>query len=406
MAADFTRDFSAGFSLASERLNRNLREQELRSIEASRKLQERQIVQRMQLEMEQANLAIEARAETQKALMRAGVESAPFLNIPTPNGTMQVPNPMAKSPMLAITQNLVPVAAKYGGPEAAMSVMKDAFAMQQRGGVSPQIQTLTDPSTGRKVTMAQVGPNSWSIIQPEKENVPLSPFGKLQSDLRSAIQRGDTESAQQLRAKIDSEASSKGMSIRTNPDGTVEILQGGAQGEKLPSSAVGEAEKVANSASSFINTGKELIALAKAPNVGVIGNIKRISTRIVGQIAGEDMIQAGEEFDFAQAATFFRGAATRILKSDSQITEDERKSIIAALPSGGWLEAPTTVKRQAESAIRKVAESARRQINRAGVKMPTELMTPDEIAKGYNDGTLKISEEDAVRMMMNNIFDQ
>lgn len=225
---------------------------------------------------------------------------------------------------------------------------------------------------------------------------PASTIGKEISDYNNAVAMGDTEAAQMLKAAIMARGQKDGMAFKFDENGRIsEITQGpqGSGGSKPSTAIVSDAEKVANSAANLVNFGSDIIALAQDGNVGISGNLKRTYKELAGQFIDVD---AGDEFDFSQAVTFFKGSATKILRSDSQITEEERRAIISDLPSKGFLESPATAKQKAKTAIRRVAESARRQIKRAGVPMPFELMTVEdmeEIDKQFREG--KITREQA-----------
>ena len=236
-------------------------------------------------------------------------------------------------------------------------------------------------------------------VNPETGSVSLTQAPKRMLTPEEAQQRAQTlgmeASTMNAEGEVGFARPRAGEIIEVGPDGTTRIARGGA---KLPSSTIAKAEDVAVSAPTFLKTGQEIIRLANQNNVGVRGNIKRAWSQIVGQIYPE-MAEAGEEFDFAQATTFFKGQATKILRSDSQISEPERKSIVADLPSKGFNESDATAVRKAKGAMKRVADSARRQLMRAGVPLPVELKTPEEIAADTS-----LSEEQAVELILNSPF--
>lgn len=121
---------NSGANIMSDRLNRNLRLQELRSQQALRQLQEKHLAQQMEIELQEHENKVKARAETEIAMNRAQWESSPFImtsNPLNPTGpVLPIPNPKAKSKAQAMMDNLLPVAAKYGGPDAATKVMQAA----------------------------------------------------------------------------------------------------------------------------------------------------------------------------------------------------------------------------------------------------------------------------------------
>ena len=186
----------------------------------------------------------------------------------------------------------------------------------------------------------------------------------------------------------------------TLPDGT-RIAQGGGASGNQPASITTKAEQVVNSAASLMEFGHEIIETASQGNVGLSGNLKRLWAEFGGQ-AGT--VEAGPEFEFAQATTFFKAQAQQVLKSDHQMAEDERKMIISDLPSKGLKESDETAKKKARAAMRKVAESARRQAIRAGVPLPPQLMTYDEILDFGKQNNL--SEDEVIGLVRKSPFVQ
>jgi len=244
------------------------------------------------------------------------------------------------------------------------------------------------------------GPVLGELNQPRAGTVPgqASPIGKLVADYNALRNSGDAEGMQFAKAALIKAGQAEGVAMEFSDDGRLtSFTQGAVGGNKLPASTVARAEETANSAASFVQTGADIMRLAQPGNVGIPGNLNRLTKEFLGQYMD---VEAGDEFDFAQATTFFRGAAARLLRSDSQINKDERAEIVKNLPSDGLRESDETAKRKAKGAIKRVAESARRQILRAGRALPPELMTPDEIIAEVQAGKLtKQQAEDALHLL-------
>lgn len=346
------------------------------------------------------NLGIQAETTTQKA------QTAMRLNLVVPeiyrleNEFMQSPDGHA-SP--ALRQEVLNLSKQY--PEAFVGDMPGADLWRKMEAVPmfeqrmKRISEMEQKLQGTGTRIESVDPVTGRINLGQR-TMPgtLSTVGKEVADL-SALEATDPAAAARFRAAQAQRDLSKGETIRALPGGGFEIIRGAGAGDtKMPTSVVADAEAVANSAASLVQFGREIVNLAQPGNVGAAGNLKRL----FGEVAGQFMdVEPGDEFDFAQATTFFRAGATRVLRSDSQITNDERKQIISDLPSKGWVEADETAREKARHAMRRVAESAKRQIRRAGVTLPTELLTvddKDDIARMVREG--KLSVQDAKSALM------
>lgn len=268
-----------------------------------------------------------------------------------------------------------------------------------------RIKQLNDQLKGSGLYVQRLDERGRPVLgelnQPRAGTLPgqASPIGKLVADYNALRASGDVEGTQFAKAALIKAGQANGLNLEFSDDGRLTSLTQGTipEGGKIPASVIARAEEAANTAPAFIRTGRDIINLGVPGNVGIEGNIKRIGKELAGQFMD---IEAGDEFDFAQATTFFKGQATKVLRSDSQISEPERKSIVADLPSKGWLEADETARRKAKGAIRRVAESARRQIIRAGRLLPAELMTPDEIIADVQAGKLtKQQAEEALQLL-------
>lgn len=272
-------------------------------------------------------------------------------------------------------------------------------ALKRFGEAAPEgaIPQSVDLKSGRVTFMNE----------PRSANMPAAVIeAKQVTDLRRKISaEQDPTKRQDLELELNdllTQTSPAGTTTEVmGPDGNIlmRTSTGKNQNPGPPIQVRTKAEAVANKAASLISIGNQIIDLAKPGNVGAEGNLKRLGKEIAGQFMD---VEAGEEFDFAQATTFFKADAAQMLKSDSQITDAERKSIIKDLPGKGFIESDETAKKKAKLAIRKVAESARRQIVRAGVELPTQLMTPDEIIDKAAKG--EIPEDEAVKMVQRSPF--
>jgi hypothetical protein len=184
------------------------------------------------------------------------------------------------------------------------------------------------------------------------------------------------------------------------PDGT-EVTRvigrqpaGGAKGGPTVAQA-NKAEDAATAASNAAASALDVIKYAETGNVGLIGNVNRLAATLGGQVAD---IKPGTEFKYAQATDFLKAAAVKVLRSDGNISEAERKQVIANLPSTSVNESPATAREKALNISHIMAESARRQVLRAGRPLPPELMTEVEIRNSMDRGD--ITRDQAKELLM------
>lgn len=169
----------------------------------------------------------------------------------------------------------------------------------------------------------------------------------------------------------------------------------------VPQSVIAEAERKATAAVDSVHFANDVIKYSTSRNVGVLGNLNRLGTQILGQVMD---VKPGDEFKFAQAAGALKAAAVKTLRSDSNITETERKAIEATLPNITANESDESAKEKAKNIVYIIATSARRQIERAGQPLPRELMTAKELTELVK--AKKLSAREAAVILMESPFNR
>lgn len=158
MADNFLQGVQVGGNLVGSAMDRNMRMQELKSQAALRQLQERQLAQAIEMKMQENARQIQARAAANIAVNRAQWESSPMIMVPNPmgGGPIAAPNPMRKSKGQAIVDNLVPVAAEFGGPDAAAKILQaGALIGLREAQVADELETTRMRSQPRPVLPEQ-----------------------------------------------------------------------------------------------------------------------------------------------------------------------------------------------------------------------------------------------------------
>lgn len=133
--ADFTfdnmfRGFQTGLGIANSRFEHAARIQELKSQEALRQAQERQIAMHTAMLMEEKNRQIQFGADMQKAIHQTVLETSPVIPAPgAVGGVLPNPNPLPRD--RALLKNVGPVIGQYA-PEKFAPFVQDVAMMPYR----------------------------------------------------------------------------------------------------------------------------------------------------------------------------------------------------------------------------------------------------------------------------------
>lgn len=378
MPNEFLEGARLGASIASDRLNRNLREQELRSIEAARRLQERQVAQRLQLEMEQANLAIQYRADMQKAMTQTALETSPILPVPgSPFGV--IPNPNAISTDRALLKNVAPVIGKYEPSKLAPFVqdvammpyrLKAAEVMQSE---SPEIKTEVDPSTGKTVSFSRT-PRGWQRIPDD-----VASRQKLQNENQRKL--AAFKSALEARPDLIEFDANGVPAISPERYAEAAKLAGVESGTKS------QLEQQQIAGERVFRTGRKLMGLLEG-NVGVPGAIKRGLAQ-VGLDKAFGVENASDAIAAQTVGREFVAGIFKALRSDSNINKDEVSRLEAAAPDPTRLiTTPKVEKAKLLAILESAFETSRSNAQKMGTPITPMFLTLPEIEARIANGQL------------------
>jgi hypothetical protein len=175
-----------------------MRMQELKSQQAYRQLQERQLAQTLAVQMEQHDLEVQRRADMTKALARVAADTSEAIEVPVDGpptadgmapGTALIPNPQRMSVPDAYQKHVLPIISQYDKTGAVTgNVLADLARMRQEQ-FQPGFETVADPRTGREYSSFRSSRNSAQLVhQPEPVEFTDPNTGKPVG----AIQQGNT----------------------------------------------------------------------------------------------------------------------------------------------------------------------------------------------------------------------
>lgn len=251
--------------------------------------------------------------------------------------------PQAQAPV-QVPEGMVPDSITVGprGPSTTYKTKEEPF--------SPEARQITDPVTGKPITVIRTGPNAWREPRGEGEEISFT--------------------------------NDKGESFTIKRGGK----SSGAAGQ-MPAATVTRANESLLGARSANAIGRELIPLLTPMTIGPGGLAKRVVvTKGLANLLPS--LKAGAEIDVQSLATAYRADVQRALRVD-QMAEAERKEINAALPQDKAIfESPQSATRSIQNFNRMVASRARLAAQQAGLAIPPDLMTPTELRDAVRAGKL------------------
>lgn len=377
---------SIGAGIASDAMNRNLRMQELRSMQAMRQLQERQTAEAMRLQLEQANLATQYRADMEKAMQQTQLETSPVIPIPgSPFGV--APNPSQLSMDRALLKNVAPVIGKYNPDKLGPFVQDVAMLQYRQNAMQPEVKTVTDEATGDQVSMIRTGPNSWSRVP---ESAAKRQEQAFENQNRGKVLAFALKNAPEL-VEFDDRGQPKPM--------TEENYRIAAQRAGLTGATKTREEQKQTTGSTVFNIGKRLAPLLTQENTGVRGMARRAFDSIKGQL-GDD-VKISNASETVSVAKQFQSAMIKSMMSDSNIAEAERKKIESAMPApDAWFKSAQDARISLASALELMGTTSRAGAESLGKPIRSEWLTPVEIRDKL--ASKEISMEQARELMNNN----
>jgi hypothetical protein len=409
----------SGLALGRTMFDNAMRMQELKSQQAYRQLQERQLAQTLAVQMEQHDLEVQRRADMTKAWTRVMADTAPTFEMPvdgpptadgTAPGIALVPNPQAMALEDAMGKHVLPVIAQYDktGREAFDALAGIAKMKQDREQAlhQPGFEVAKDPRTGREYSVFRSSRNSSQLVhQPEITSLTDPNTGKPVSVIQTgnSIQKvGQDIEGRMLRvddikklkdapggAQLLEWDDAKGAFVlpAKNADAARKVLtdaHGITTGTRTALEATGE------SAEGLAETGRKLLPLINERTVGVRGELTRLAQR-----TGLSMVVPGlENPEVAEADAYgraFTAKVIRSLRSDGNINKDEVTRLESASNTISWT-TPNEAKARLAAFLDQSAVLARRSYSKLGKPPKDEFLTRDQIRDRVVSGELTAAE--------------
>lgn len=219
--------------------------------------------------------------------------------------------------------------------------------------------------------------------------------------MRDAEARGDQEVAALHKARLTKLTQSTGMTIKTNPDGTMELVQGpmaGAEGQLTKPNQTKVQASLKDSLEA-IDTSKELLKVISPSTVGARAAVENVVfDKVLAQkfpeLANKDRAKA------TVLASSLRSRVVRMNKTDGNISEKERGEILKAFPQiNAPLDSPENARNVVRESTQLAATHAVRDALALGVSIPKEAaMELDDktICRLYDAGVLTSEQAVAI----------
>lgn len=277
--------------------------------------------------------------------------------------------------------------------EQLIRLRNERAGVEGLGGVS----IVTDPLTGEQKTYVRESTGTIAPFQKTDPNKPQSTMGKLIADRNAAVQAGDREAVAAFDAEIKMRQTKDGFAITTNPDGTVTVTQG-KQSDLTPTNQT-RVQQGLSGALQTIDTANRLEPLIDNETVGVQAFAESwIKDRILAQRFPN--MASKKRANAETLVAELRASAVQELKTDSNITEAERKQILEAVPDiNAPIDSPARAKDlvagiRRMSAIRAVVSAGK--LKQPMPKAAAQLISPTELKRLVDTGV--ITKEQALEI--------
>lgn len=399
MAGEILQGFQVG-------LNASLRIQELRSQEAARKARERAVAQEMALVMEQRNTQIQYRADMAKAIGSAQMLSSPTVPVFGPNGAIgRVENPNPLSTEDAAFQNILPVVAKYEPdkvPEVLRGIATAKYQQDQRQDFTPTAGTV-QVQDGRTIPYVKTSPRSAQLVgESSIETITDPSTGRPISGVRTAA-GGFKPLPQDIGARQQT-----AWALKNAP----ELMKLDDQGRAyLPPESFNEAARRSglgqdfrtqmteqiHAANKAFEMGRRILPLLTPENVGARGMFARkIQEAGMGQLFPE--MKTGSASELLTFITNFRSSIVKAVKSDGNIAEAERESILEGIPAPEkFLSSVQDSKVKLAAQLEIAGITSRSAANAKGVAITPFWLKPHEIKQLVESG--QRTEDEGIAML-------
>lgn len=400
MAGEIISGFNAG-------VGASLRIQELRSQRAAQAARERAVAQEMSLMMEKRDLQIQYRADMAKAIGKAQMAASPQILVPGADGagTFEMPNPHRISEEDAAFQNILPVVAKYE-PDKVPEVLRGIATAKYQREFAPTTGSVETPS-GKKVEFVKTSRGSAQLVGDSQiETVTDPTTGRTVTGMRSP-----TGTFKPLPQDIERRQYNQ-WALKNAPDLMRETEDGRFE---LPPENFNEAARRSNlnpafkkdlmenmqSAGDTFEVGQKFVSLLKPENVGVRGAISRLKGDTLGQVFPN--MKASESSEMLSVARNFNAKLVKTLRSDGNIGVKELESILAGMPSPeDWISSVPESKIKLAAQLEMAAMKSRSSANTLGRPITPYFMKMEEIEQMIQSG--QMTAEEAAKLWQNNAW--
>lgn len=416
MPNDIIEAMQFGSNLVGSSLDRQMRRQEMTSRDAERQVRERLLADQAQkIEIAQQKHEL-ASKELGAAASEAAIMAAPYLDIPPAPGeegpSNRVENPNRTTFYEAYMQKVAPLIAKHY-PEKTADIFTSAERMKSLDALAelnaskgkdlatqpsgPTFSQIPNPVTkkddlvfmpgrGKGVNQLVTPPTIEEGINPATQQ----PFGYLQSakGIPKVLPSSDIE-ARQNRAAVTQWALKNAPELmKVDPSDPTKItlpsenFEEAAKRAGLPVGTRAKMEQTVTEAENVFRVGQQLLPLLTPENTGIRGAVARklVEGGLAEVFPG---MKIGSATETLAIASRFRAGLTRALRSDSNIAEAERESIIEGIPDpkallGSSQQGKILLAAQLESA----GVLSRATSQKLGKPITPFFMKPEEIADG------------------------
>lgn len=390
MPNDFLVGLQTGASVARMAQQRQERMIELRAQAALQQLQERQIAQEMDIKAQNF-----MRQQQDDQYIRAKFAAADEMHatlapeIGSDAAKEFIDNALSYDPIAG------PVLMKAREAESQMRMNQahakvyEEQAKEATTGFTPTIVGIENPLTGEKEAVLRTGPKQSQLVEAKTKPSEVEQAYNL---FKKAEASGDKDLAMYHKAHLTKLTQSTGMTVKTNPDGSVEIVQGPVGGpDTLTKTNQSKAQEAQAKALETIDTAERLMPLLTTETVGLEAFAKYwIKDRVLAQrfpnLASKERAQA------SQLVAKLRSTAVADLKSDGNISDKERNEILASFPKANDpIDSPARAKMVVEQTQVTAAIHALLQAKRLNGEIPkaASIVLDDEnVAEMVKRGTI------------------
>lgn len=386
---NFVQAFRAGAEVGNMIALRRLREQELRAQEAHKQIEDRQLQAQAQMLMEHANYY---RAQAAKAKQEQADEEAITQAV---KDQYRMSFSRTGDPVKAAKESFAITAAAF--PQYAQKLTQSGenlARMESLGSEGkdfpPSAVLVPHPKAGEPpIPVLRTGPKTAQMIEGKE------PFDKtkwLVEKLQEAQAAGNEALAQGYQNELAKNLP-RGMTMKQDANGNWEITEGPikpGQGGELTTANMSKVQEGQAQAINTIDIANRLESLINSETVGVRAFAESwVKDKVLAQWAPE--LASKERASAEVVASRLRSSATRELRSDSNISEAERKQILAAVPT---INDPINSPANARNQVRNIRMLSAIHALVAAKRMKTPV--PKAAAMALDDETLAALAEEGL----------